>query len=196
MTKLATEPALCAGPHAEPAVAALVGRAALLLREFNEAAMAGPTLDLAALAEAFDGAIAVLERLPNTVRHLGGHLMSAQRRGALADPLSRDTDELAERVRQRCHDTAEALPTLTATLRRARALVDGLSTADLQSPVAEGHEKADGTRAPGRAGNATGTPTDSFREGRASAPGAGRQHLAGGGRVTCGSGPERAVGVR
>ncbi|MGW4895055.1 hypothetical protein ACWEQL_22705 [Kitasatospora sp. NPDC004240] len=131
-------------------MAALVGRAALLLREFNEAAMAGSTLDPAALTEVFDGVIAVLERLPNTLRRLGGHLVCVRSRGAVADPLGRDAGELAERVRQRCHDTAEALPAMTAALRQARALTAGLTCAGLRRPALEGLGRADGWTGPGR----------------------------------------------
>ncbi|MER7772932.1 hypothetical protein [Kitasatospora sp. NPDC096140] len=107
----------------------LVVRAAQVLRGYNEAAMTGPTLNPMALTEAFDGLIALFERLPNTLCHLSGHLMSSQRQGTLLDPLGRDTDELAERVRQRCYDTAEAIPPMTERLRQARQLVISLAPA-------------------------------------------------------------------
>ncbi|MGK4586047.1 hypothetical protein [Kitasatospora sp. HPMI-4] len=103
MTKFVIETAAHAMRHADPKTAVLAGQAALLLKEFNESAMVGPNLDPADLAEAFDGVIAVVERLPNALCHLSGHLLSVQRRGVLVDPQGRDTDELAERVRQRCH---------------------------------------------------------------------------------------------
>ncbi len=133
MTKFAIE---AAAPASSTEPATLVGRAAQVLRGFNEAAMTGPTLNPTALTEAFDGLIALFERLPNTLCHLSGHLMSSQRQGTLLDPLRRDTDELAERVRQRCHDTAEAIPPMTERMRQARQLVASLvpATELLASP--------------------------------------------------------------
>ncbi|MFJ6384738.1 hypothetical protein ACIQI7_32610 [Kitasatospora sp. NPDC092039] len=116
--------------YAGPEIAALPNTAAQILRQFNEQAMTGPTVDPAHLAVAFDGLIQVTEYLPNALRHLHAHLLSVQRGQALADPRGRDTDELAERVRQRCHDAAEILRPLVAKLREVHTLVDGLSAID------------------------------------------------------------------
>jgi hypothetical protein len=130
MEEFVTESPVRLRPCADPLTAELAGRAAALLREFNEAAMTGPTLDPPHVAQALEGVIALVERLPNTLRHLSGHLLSIQRQGSLLDPLNRDTDELTERVRQRCHDAAEALAPIAVRLREARELVAPLTAAE------------------------------------------------------------------
>lgn len=123
--------------YADSQTTALTGHAAQLLRQFNEAAMVGPTVHPADLAEAFQGLICATERLPNTLRHLSGHLLSTQRERTLMDPRGRDTDELTERVRQRCHDVADALSPLVAKLKEVHTLVTGLSVAGTSGEEAE-----------------------------------------------------------
>ncbi|MFF3597943.1 hypothetical protein [Kitasatospora indigofera] len=120
---------------ADPTTAALPSAAAQLLRQFNEAAMIGPTLNPADLADAFDGLVHATGYLPNTLRHLHGHLLSVQRSRTLV-PTSEDTDELLERVRQRCYDVADSLQPLEAKLKEIRTLVTGLSA------TGDGHTEA------------------------------------------------------
>ncbi|KQV13475.1 MULTISPECIES: hypothetical protein [unclassified Kitasatospora] len=123
---------------ADPAL--LPEQAAAIITRFNQLGMSGPTMSPDQLATALTGLIALLRATPNALRHISGHLLSSQRRGCLADIVGGDTDELAERIRQRVFDGVAPLAELARTLDEALVLV--LRFYQLDDPGLAGAEDA------------------------------------------------------
>ncbi|MEU9044623.1 MULTISPECIES: hypothetical protein [unclassified Kitasatospora] len=119
--------------HDTAETAGLPAQAAQILTAFNNRGMTGPTLPLDQIEAALAGLISLMNSLPNALRHVGGHLLDNQRRGNLAAIDGSDTDDIAERVRQRMSDCAAPLNEILAKVDGTLPLIHRL-TPNVDSP--------------------------------------------------------------